>query len=364
MGEQEPIQSPARFESWRDSALSPLERLRNPPHPTDLPLPDFFQPIPRLSRRSYLRQWYREMTYRSGRTLARLLLALGVSRSLRLAAFVGRLAYYLTPGVRKTAEKNLQACLGSEISPRERKEITKQVLSNFTVSAVEVIWMSRWSELIEWLDVEIDGAENLEKALSYGRGVIAVNAHFGNWEVMSAATTIMGYPAAIVARQQKDSRLNDWIHTLRQNCGIEVIIRGKNPMRMVRALQEGKALGMMIDLDTRSTEGAFLDFFGRPTYTQVGPFVLARRLGAVILPCLCYREGLNRLRFYYGEPWEVDRTENQTRDILAAAARANVDLEAKIRERPEQWAWFHKRWKTSPDKIKTSRKDFAALEDD
>jgi len=233
----------------------------------------------------------------------------------------------------------------------------KQVFSNFAVSALEVAWLSRWRDLFTWLRIEVEGLEKLDAALATGRGVIAHNAHFGNWEVMSAAVAKMGYPGYIVARRQKDPRLDAWIGQIREHSGLKVAIRGENPIRIVRCLKGGGLLGLMTDIDTRSNEGAFVDFFGRPTYTQVGPFALARATGALMIPALCFREGLNHLRFFFGDPWEVSRTSDPDADVIEAARRTNSILEQKIRERPEQWAWFHKRWKTTPGKIVQYRRD-------
>jgi len=334
-----------------------LASLLADPVPPNIELPGFWSRIPRLSHRSSFRQFHRELTFRGIVLLAKMVLSMGIERSAKTAAFLGRFGYFVQPQQRKVALENLRACLGDSTTEEQRREIAKTVFSNFALSALEVAWLSRWRDLFSWLRIEVEGLEKLDAALATGRGVIAHNAHFGNWEVMSAAIAKMGYPAYVVARRQKDPRLDDWISEIRAHSGLKVAIRGENPGRIVRCLKGGGLLGLMIDIDTRSNEGAFVDFFGRPTYTQIGPFALARATGALMIPALCYREGLNHLRFYFGEPWEVARTDNPDADILQAAQRANSILEQKIRERPEQWAWFHKRWKTTPGKIGQSRRD-------
>lgn len=334
-----------------------LARLMAEPIPSNIELPSFWEKTPRLSHRSYLRQFYRELTFRGILLLAKLVLSLGIERSIKIAATLGEWGYYLQPAQRKVAMENLRTCLGDSTTEQERQAITKKVFSNFAVSALEVAWMSRWKDLFSWLRVDVEGLEHLDAALAQGRGVIAHNAHFGNWEVMSAAVAKMGYPGYVVARRQKDPRLDAWIAQIRDHCGLKIAIRGENPVRILRCLKSGGLLGLMTDIDTRSNEGVFVDFFGRPTYTQVGPFALARTTGALMIPALCYREGLNHLRFYFGEPWEVARTSDRHSDIIQAAQKANSILEQKIRERPEQWAWFHKRWKTTPGKIEQYRRD-------
>jgi Kdo2-lipid IVA lauroyltransferase/acyltransferase len=334
-----------------------LTNLLSEPVPPNIELPGFWSPIPKLSHRSTFRQLHRELTFRGILLLAKLVLSMGVERSAKVAASLGRLGFYVQPEQKRVALENLRTCLGDCTTEEERREIAKKVFSNFAVSALEVAWLSRWGDLFSWLKIEVEGMDKLDAALATGRGVIAHNAHFGNWEVMSAAIAKMGYPGYVVARRQKDPRLDAWIGEIREHSGLKVAIRGENPGRIVRCLKGGGLLGLMIDIDTRSNEGVFVDFFGRPTYTQVGPFALARITGALMIPALCYRDGLNCLRFYFGDPWEVARTNDPDADVLQAAQKANSILEQKIRERPEQWAWFHKRWKTTPGKIEQSRRD-------
>ena len=287
--------------------------------------------------------------------MARLVLLMGLPRSAKFAEKVGPVGFAFQRRDRKLTLKNLDDCLGEDTSPQHRKEIAKKVFSNVAVSAVEAIWMSRWSTLKEWLEIEVEGIEHVDAAMATGNGVVSFSAHFGNWEVMTAVMAQLGYPVHMVARELKDPRLDAWVQQVREACGIRVIQRGKTPFRLLNVLKEGGVLAILVDLDTRSGRGVFVDFFGRPAYTPVGPFVLARKTGALLLPVLCYRESLNRIRISFEAPWEVPRSEDAEADIREAAERATRFLEERIRERPEQWAWFHKRWKTTPDRLKRNQ---------
>jgi len=322
----------------------------SPPIETEsVPFPKFWSLPPRLSRRSRFRHWRRDLVFRFIYFLARVLLGLGIERAARLAEKIGPLLFFLQRRERRIALENLELAWGREMDAAERSRIARRVFRCAALSGVESLWMSRWTELCRWLSFEVDGRDRLERALGKGKGVICITAHFGSWEVMAAETAQLGYPVHIVAREMKDPRLEAWVRGVREACGIRVVPRGRNPLSMVRILGRGGMLGLMIDLDTRSGQGIFVDFFGNKAYTQTGPFILARKTGAVLVPSLCYREGINRLRFFFGEPWEIVPSDDAEADIRQAAERATGYLEDRIRERPEQWAWFHKRWKTTPE---------------
>lgn len=340
-----------RPHSWRGCFR--VEKILEPPLPPDVEFPRFWSRSPLLSKRSRGRQTYRALMFRAVYIIGRITFSLGIERAARFARFIGRVGYYFLRAARESALENLRLSLGDQLTEQERKRIVKEVFSGFTISAVETMWMSRWKELFSWLEIEVEGVEHMENALDQGHGVIGLCAHFGSWEVFASASAKMGMPANVVARQQKDPRLEKWIDSIRTNSGLKMITRGKNPVQMLRCLRRGELLALLTDLDTRSAEGIFVDFFGRPAYTPIGPFLLARRTGARIIHGLCYREGINRLVFRFSESWEVPRTENEEADIRWAVERASKYLEDRIRECPEQWAWFHKRWKTTPEKIRS-----------
>jgi hypothetical protein len=65
-----------------------------------------------------------------------------------------------------------------------------------------------------------------------------------------------------------------------------------------------------------------------------------------------FREGLNKYRVFLDE---LNGSSEQ--EILTAY---NKRLEELIRRYPEQWAWFHKRWRCSPDGRRLSSKETLA----
>ena len=44
------------------------------------------------------------------------------------------------------------------------------------------------------------------------------------------------------------------------------------------------------------------------------------------------------------EPIVLARTGDRNADLAAGVAQVNAFVEARVRERPEEWWWVHKRW--------------------
>jgi KDO2-lipid IV(A) lauroyltransferase len=86
-----------------------------------------------------------------------------------------------------------------------------------------------------------------------------------------------------------------------------------------------------------------VNFFGVPASVNAGFAKLAARTGAAVIPGFALWSSQERryvLKFYPAV--EV------TGDVAADSQRLHSQLEAVIREYPEQWLWIHRRWKTRP----------------
>jgi KDO2-lipid IV(A) lauroyltransferase len=50
----------------------------------------------------------------------------------------------------------------------------------------------------------------------------------------------------------------------------------------------------------------------------------------------------------YGPPVEWAGTGRRDEDVAALTQHLTSIVEGWVRERPEQWLWLHRRWKTQP----------------
>jgi KDO2-lipid IV(A) lauroyltransferase len=116
---------------------------------------------------------------------------------------------------------------------------------------------------------------------------------------------------------------------------------------MLRSLRHNEAIGMLIDQDT-DVPGVFVDFFGRPAWTPSGLAALALRTNAAVVLALDCRLPDDHHEVVVKGPIELIRTGNKDNDILENTRRISLMIEEHIRAYPDQWVWFHERWKTQP----------------
>lgn len=191
--------------------------------------------------------------------------------------------------------------------------------------------------------IRYEGLENYSAAKAKGRGVLIPTAHLGNWELSAFAHAYMTEPMHIVVRPLDNPRLDAWVERRRGLSGNFIIGKKEAARGILRAVQAGDAVGILIDQNVVPAEGVFIDFFGRKACAGTAFVKFARRSGAPVVPGFAlWEEAESRyvLRFYP----EIEITG----DVAVDTQRLHSFLEGVIRRYPDQWLWVHRRWKTRP----------------
>lgn len=265
-----------------------------------------------------------------------------------IGAWVGASAWRLLPSARRLALENLAAAF-PDLTEKDRSAIGRSAMINLGRSGMEMLMLSRRrrARIEDWCTIEDE--TRLRDALAGGRGVVFVTGHTGNWELLAALVARRGYPATVVATPVYDPRLDDLLIAARAAQGVETISRGSTSAarQLLSALRRNAFLGMLIDQDT-DVDGAFVPFFGRPAYTPTGAAALALRTGAAVVCGFLVREGSHRHRMVVEGPITLIRTGDHERDVVQNTAQFTGLIERHIRAFPDQWVWFHRRWKRQP----------------
>jgi KDO2-lipid IV(A) lauroyltransferase len=264
----------------------------------------------------------------------------------RFGATIGRRIHDL--GIRRdTVDGNLRIAFPDADSDW----IEKTRLAAYEHLGREAAQMLRLSKLDEQAVIERTipvGLDDLRDALSLGRGIILVTGHYGNWEIAAAAVASRGLPIGAIVRRQGNRLVDERLQQLRRNLGVETIYQGQAPSRVPRLLRSNGVVGIVGDQDARRS-GIFVPFFGRLASTHRGPALFALRLGAPVFSCTARRMPGKDVRYEVrGERVEFERTGELDRDVNALTSELARRLEKEIRLAPEQYFWFHKRWKTQP----------------
>ena len=118
-----------------------------------------------------------------------------------------------------------------------------------------------------------------------------------------------------------------------------------------KTIKQGNIVWYAPDQDMGIDHSVFADFFGHPAATLISTGKLARLTGAPIVMMVPYRKPDDSgyvIEFLNG-PKNFPSGDDQQ-----DATTINQLLEQGIRKAPEQYYWFHRRFKTQPDQEKAS----------
>jgi len=266
-----------------------------------------------------------------------------ISFNLWVGRGVGRIFYAFSGKRGRITYANLKAAFYKDKKPKELKRLTKQAYCNAAQTFAEILSLTKVNKAYIEKYVKIHNIERVHEVANNPNGMMLLSAHYGNWELSIAASAIVGYPLYVLARDQKMEKLNELINRLRELKGSMVIRKGMDIKNVFRILREGKNIGILADQNA-GPSGILLDLFGRPASTAVGPFRIAQKTGAIILPAFMKR----RKGPYHDLFVEPAMYIKKGEDIEIYMKRYNSFLEKYISDRPELWFWMHKRWKLTP----------------
>lgn len=255
---------------------------------------------------------------------------------------LGRLLWRLSRRDRRRALDHLRLAF-PELDEAERRAIGRASFAHLGATLGECLHLADKEPADVLRRVVVEGWEEIARARAGGRPLMVVTGHCGNWELLAALLGCRGEPLHVVARRLEDPQLDRLLLALRARFGSVTIQRGEPgaARALLRVVRGRGAIGMLIDQDTR-VDGVWVPFFGRPAFTPVGAAELALRFDVGVVTAFIERrdDGRHLVR--------ITAAGRLPDDPAAATAQLSAAIEAQIRRRPEQWVWFHRRWRTRP----------------
>lgn len=297
---------------------------------------------------STLNKFYRSIEYYIFTLSLKALSLLPLRFTAKAGEVIGGLLYVIDRRHRAIALKNLNMALGGEGDLDSLKQIARRSLENLGRSAGEFISIRRYTKENIREFITIEGLENFESAHKEGRGVILLTGHFGNWELLGIAISLIGYPFHVVVRPLDNRLLDKRVNELRSIGGNKVIYKKNALSESLRLLKKRELVGFLIDQNTSREEGVFVDFFGKRAATNRGLALIALKSGVPVIPVFIIREGSVYHKVIFEKAVEVTRSGDMSDDITKNTQRFTKIIESYIIKYPDQWLWVHDRWKTRP----------------
>lgn len=274
---------------------------------------------------------------------------LTLQRARSIGRLLGRLGFHLVIRHRRAAVRNIKLIYGKEKSKQELRQMIRRTFIQASCFGWELLYL--YSHAVTGTQVEelvekVEGLEHLQKAHARGKGVIGLAAHLGNFTLIGRKLDSLGFINTAIMRQMKDRKLEQMLITLRTRFGQRCIPKlpvARAIKQSLAWLKQGKVL--VLYMDQRAGRGITVDFMGIPTPTPTGPAVFALKTGAAVLPIVNVMDTDGRYKLIIGPEVPVVKTGNRQKDILLNTQRFNEVIAEYVRQYPDQWFWFHNRWK-------------------
>ena len=258
------------------------------------------------------------------------------------ADFISKVLLRIFPYRKKVIDKNILSAF-PEKSKKERKEIRHKFYSFFADFVFEGIKQLTISPDELRKRMEYSGFEAIDDLIRSGKSAIVITYHYSDFE-----WAFVGYSAAAefplngIYQPMSNEGFGNLVVESRSRFGARMIPMQETYDFMNENINSNAfALGLIPDQSPIPHKGYWMEFLGRATPVYRGPENLARKFNLPVytIDVRPVKQG------YYSAKVELltDSPNNCENGWITEEFMKR--LEAKIKERPEQYLWSHKRWK-------------------
>lgn len=265
------------------------------------------------------------------------------SLSWRLGRGLGWLAYHFLSKRKSTVARNVRRAF-PELQAAEYEELIKACYQHWGEGFISTLklWMLRKKKvrsIVEapGIDEYVLEAQRLNEPILYFTG------HFGSWEMAGRYVGEIGPGAASIYRIQRNPMVNWFLTWIREFHQLKLINSWSGMPAFEDALRRYNGLAVVGD-QFKGAKGVQVDFFGIPSSTPKGAAILTYRMKPRLV-FLASTQHRGRYKIHIEEiKYEVPDTLTEEW-VQELTQELTGKLEAQVRKYPEQYFWFHKRWR-------------------
>lgn len=259
-------------------------------------------------------------------------------------------------------------CAFPEKSRKEVFDLSRRCVACQILTICEFFWFHNKPEKIrEMVDIQpnlAQVAKDAARCLEEGRPVIFITPHHGNWEFSGMVLGIVfGFKMATVVRTPRNPYLGKLITGGRSVKNVQIIESRGGMMKLVHAMENGSAAGMLVDQNIKARNGgAFVDMFGLrcPVTRFPGTMVLKKNAYIGVGSCIRMPDGHFKATM---DPLPKPSSEyTSEEEVIQDIMKMTENL---IRMAPEQYLWLYKRFQYIPpdasDELKAKYPPYAKV---
>lgn len=240
---------------------------------------------------------------------------------------------------------NLDLAFGETKSKEEKLEIAKKCYYNFAkYLGINFILNQNTTKQKILEQVVFKNEHFLLDAMKSGRPIIVTTAHFGQWEIFGLAVAAHFGASSALGRRLDSSVMDKILKANRAQFDVELIDKNGGAKDILKALKARRIVGILVDQNTAPKDGIKVQFFGKDVLHTPAASVLAQKTNALIINAFIYQKGENLNEICFEEPIDISTFDKE--DAVQKATQMQCSAcEEMVRARPEEYFWFHQRFK-------------------
>ena len=244
---------------------------------------------------------------------------------------------------------NLKMCFAS-LKDDEIEKLIKKNYYNFALFGAEFLLNQNTTKEQILSKISFENEELFNSVLSQNRPIIVQTAHYGNWELFSLAMAARYGAVSIIGRALDSAKMNEILSANRTRFDIELIEKKSAVKQALKALNNRRLLGILVDQNTAKNEGLECEFFSHKIMHTHAASVFASKSGAIIVPAFIERDESTddsfKIVFYEPIDMQVLSQNHSKEEALRLATQAQSDATAaQISKKPDEYFWMHKKFK-------------------
>lgn len=262
-----------------------------------------------------------------------------------LGSLLGLLLFRFSKSRKHIVLRNLECCF-PEWDKKQRLKVARQNFIATGRAALEttLAWWASGKRLQSL--VKCRGQHHLDRAIADNRNIILLVGHF------CAIETAGMYFASSrdmtdIYKPPHNKLMDAVIRNRRNRFGRGTLLRVSDGLKpAIRALKRGEIFIYLPDQNAGRKNGIFVPFFGiqASTFGVLGR--MTKLTDAVVLPCFIRQLPAGQGYELTVEPPLADFPSG---DDYKDTLRVNTEIEKEVREKPDQYLWVHRRFKTRPE---------------
>ncbi len=173
---------------------------------------------------------------------------------------------------------------------------------------------------------------------------IIISAHSSNWEIPGMSIRKVNHEASAIVREPNNPLINFVLKRFREKYSLKCLSKDiSGTKQLLTNFNKGDSIALLADLQLST--GVDLNFFNREMKFSSLPAQIALKAKCNIFLGWPVRKNDGSFEFEIHDSIKTTGLANNSENILKISRKIVFFFESMIKKYPEQYFWFHNRWK-------------------